>query len=185
LTISPIAISRFRFAVDSAWITHTFAAVFLVLCYTRGAIDDELNILHLRHPGETVTAPARPRVESLFFRLIKLASEIFDGVCKTSAVNESEDVSVATHPAVDYRGIINHVFALVLKGSKDDTRHEERVIGGSDQEYLRDDLGTATPQGLGLDMSMDMDGLFGLMYDAGFNWQGGLFRTDGSYVDSM
>ena len=26
------------------------------------------------------------------------------------------------------------------------------------------------------DMGMDVDGLFGMMVDAGFNWQGGLFR---------
>ncbi|PQE31226.1 C6 transcription factor protein [Rutstroemia sp. NJR-2017a WRK4] len=38
-TISEDVLFRFRFAVDSAWITHSFAAVFLVLCYARKAID--------------------------------------------------------------------------------------------------------------------------------------------------
>ncbi|TVY41295.1 hypothetical protein LOCC1_G004267, partial [Lachnellula occidentalis] len=38
-TIDETALDRFRFSVDSSWITHSFAAVFLVLCYARGAID--------------------------------------------------------------------------------------------------------------------------------------------------
>ena len=33
--------SSFMFAVDSYWITHAFAAVFLVLVYDRGCIDGE------------------------------------------------------------------------------------------------------------------------------------------------
>lgn len=38
-TVDMVALGKFRFSVDSSWITHSFAAVFLVLCYTRGAID--------------------------------------------------------------------------------------------------------------------------------------------------
>ncbi|TVY89300.1 hypothetical protein LAWI1_G001076, partial [Lachnellula willkommii] len=38
-TLDETALGRFRFSVDSSWITHSFAAVFLVLCYARGAID--------------------------------------------------------------------------------------------------------------------------------------------------
>jgi hypothetical protein len=38
-TVNDTALGRFRFSVDSSWIAHSFAAVFLVLCYTRGAID--------------------------------------------------------------------------------------------------------------------------------------------------
>lgn len=37
--VDPDAIARFRFAVDSSWVTHTYATIFLVLCYTRKVID--------------------------------------------------------------------------------------------------------------------------------------------------
>jgi hypothetical protein len=33
------AVRRLHYAVDSTWISHTFAVTFLVLCYIRGAID--------------------------------------------------------------------------------------------------------------------------------------------------
>ncbi|KUJ19134.1 uncharacterized protein LY89DRAFT_683068 [Mollisia scopiformis] len=157
-TINEAAIGRFRFAVDSAWITHSFAAVFLVLCYTRGAIDDELQILHLAHSASVRTvAPAAPRPSSLFFRLISLASQIFDTICRTSAA----------HPAADYRTIINNVFSVILKGNKEEQDTQGQQAG--------DNLG-----GLGLaGEDMSMDGLFEMMLDAGFNWQGGLFKDDG------
>lgn len=156
-TIDEAAIGRFRFAVDSAWITHSFAAVFLVLCYTRGAIDDELQILHLAHSSSIRTvAPAAPRPTSLFFRLISLASQIFDAICRTSAA----------HPAADYRTIINNVFSVILKGSKEGNPEAQKT--GEDISGL--DLGSG---------DMSMDGLFEMMLDAGFDWQGGLFRDDG------
>lgn len=34
-------VSRLMFSVDYAWISHTFAATFLAICYVRGAIDGE------------------------------------------------------------------------------------------------------------------------------------------------
>ncbi|CZR61477.1 uncharacterized protein PAC_11373 [Phialocephala subalpina] len=163
-TIDEEAIGRFRFAVDSAWITHSFAAVFLVLCYTRGAIDDELQILHLAHSSSVRTvAPAAPRPTSLFFRLISLASQIFDTICRTSAA----------HPAADYRTIINNVFSVILKGSKEEGNAQAQSSG---EDISGLDLG-------GGDMSMD--GLFEMMLDAGFNWQGGLFRDDASEFPAL
>lgn len=33
------ALGRLSYAVESMWISHTFAFTFLVLCYIRGAID--------------------------------------------------------------------------------------------------------------------------------------------------
>jgi hypothetical protein len=119
-TIDEVAIGRFRFAVDSAWITHSFAAVFLVLCYTRGAIDDDLQTLHLAHSASVRTvAPAAPRPTSLFFHLISLASQIFDSICRTSTA----------HPAADYHTIINNVFSVILKGNKDDAALQSPSAG--------------------------------------------------------
>lgn len=37
--IDVAAIRRLYYAVDSIWISHTFAVIFLVLCYIRGAVD--------------------------------------------------------------------------------------------------------------------------------------------------
>jgi hypothetical protein len=35
----PGSIGRLYYAVDSTWISYTFAATFLVICYMRGIID--------------------------------------------------------------------------------------------------------------------------------------------------
>jgi hypothetical protein len=37
------AVRRLYYAVDSIWVSHTFAVIFLVLCYIRGIVDGELN----------------------------------------------------------------------------------------------------------------------------------------------
>ncbi|TVY84479.1 hypothetical protein LSUE1_G000773 [Lachnellula suecica] len=121
-TIDMAALGRFRFAVDSSWITHSFAAVFLVLCYTRGVIDDELRILHLlSHCQPNVTiAPAPPRPASLFYRLISLASQIFDTICRSSAT---------AHPAADYRSIINNVFSDRSQAEQTDPVDQNERMG--------------------------------------------------------
>lgn len=43
LIADPIAIKRLSFAVDSTWISHTFAIMFLVFCYVRGIVDGKQN----------------------------------------------------------------------------------------------------------------------------------------------
>lgn len=153
--IAQPALDRFRFAVDSSWITHSFAAVFLVLCYVRGAIDDELHILQLSSQpmSQLTVAPASPRPVSLFYRLISLASEIFDTICRTSATS---------HPAADYRTIIHNVFAVILNGKSD--------LDGTANVTAVDGIGD----------DMNVDALFELMFSnsAGFDWQSGLFRQD-------
>jgi hypothetical protein len=37
--VDSAAVKRLYFAVDSTWISQTFAVTFLVLCYVRGTID--------------------------------------------------------------------------------------------------------------------------------------------------
>ena len=44
LAVDPAVISRLVFSVDYVWISHTFAATFLVICYLRGAIDGEIHV---------------------------------------------------------------------------------------------------------------------------------------------
>ncbi|PQE14239.1 C6 finger domain protein [Rutstroemia sp. NJR-2017a BVV2] len=122
-TISEDALFRFRFAVDSAWITHSFAAVFLVLCYARKAIDDELQITHQLSRDISTLYPKPPRKTSLFYRMISLASQIFDAVSRTSDA----------HPAADYRTIINNVFSTILK---DEPREEIQVPRSDDVDGL-------------------------------------------------
>ncbi|KAL3439916.1 hypothetical protein BJX65DRAFT_300813 [Aspergillus insuetus] len=39
------AVRRLRYAVDSTWISHTFAVTYLVLCYTRGTVDGTISFL--------------------------------------------------------------------------------------------------------------------------------------------
>ena len=40
----PEAIGRLYYAVDSTWISYTFAVTFLVICYMRGAIDGRFQV---------------------------------------------------------------------------------------------------------------------------------------------
>jgi hypothetical protein len=37
--VDAAALKRLYYAVDSTWISHTFAVTFLILCYVRGTID--------------------------------------------------------------------------------------------------------------------------------------------------
>jgi hypothetical protein len=103
--------------------------------------------------GHLITAPMSPRPTSLFRRLISLASQIFDTICRTSATS---------HPAADYRSIINNVFSAILKEGS-------RIEGETMLQSGR------------LNDEMSVDALFELMFSnsAGFEWQnGGLLRDD-------
>lgn len=153
LAVDEGGLAGFRFAVDSSWIAHSFAAVFLVLCYLRGVIDDELQILQLatQMSSHLTIAPAPPRPESLFYRLVSLASKIFETICRTSATS---------HPAAGFRTIIQNVFSVILK----------------DGSHLEGDLGLLG----GVVEESSVDALFELMFSngGGFDWQmqgGGLF----------
>ncbi|OJJ46430.1 hypothetical protein ASPZODRAFT_1961849 [Penicilliopsis zonata CBS 506.65] len=90
------AVQQLCYAVDSTWISHTFAVTFLVLCYTRGVIDDNLQISSpsLIIPPET----------SLIARLLRLARDIFDAVCEATRL----------HPARGFCAIVRDATALVL-----------------------------------------------------------------------
>lgn len=43
-----VAVRRLYYAVDPIWISHTFAVIFLVLCYIRGAVDGKCLFEYIR-----------------------------------------------------------------------------------------------------------------------------------------
>ncbi|RAK98738.1 Zn(II)2Cys6 transcription factor [Aspergillus ibericus CBS 121593] len=98
LEVDRAAVQRLRYAVDSTWISHTFAVIFLVLCYTRGLIDDEMRIRTIHDP----LLPPPPG--SIIARPLQLARDLFDAVCSSSSY----------HPARDFHTIVHNATALVL-----------------------------------------------------------------------
>ncbi|KAH8698691.1 hypothetical protein BGW36DRAFT_149806 [Talaromyces proteolyticus] len=98
------AVGRLHYAVDSAWISHTFAVTFLVLCYIRGAVDENLQIRSLNPNSPINSTLIPPHSSSIIARLLRLALEIFDGVCPTATF----------HPARDFQAIVHDATSLVL-----------------------------------------------------------------------
>lgn len=80
-TLAHHALAAFQFAIDSYWVTHAFSVVLLALAYTRGLIDDELNVLSPPEPQ------ARPRPDALLPCLLRLAAAAFRGVCAPGAAH--------------------------------------------------------------------------------------------------
>ncbi|KAL7418671.1 hypothetical protein Q5752_006354 [Cryptotrichosporon argae] len=91
-TMNFTALSMFMFAVDAYWITHAYAAVFLVLMYDRGCIDASLQVRPFTlGTTPTFAAPATP-----LYRIVYFAASIFDGICQGAAY----------HPAMRYRTVV-------------------------------------------------------------------------------
>ncbi|KAF4633767.1 hypothetical protein G7Y89_g4355 [Cudoniella acicularis] len=115
----PDALRRLYYAVDSTWISHTFAVAFLVLCYVRGMIDDDLRICNITPIASLQnSAPFLPRHVSVLARLVHLAVDIFNGVCQTPGF----------HPAHDFNKIVQNASSLVLAPEDSSPR--------TGQEYL-------------------------------------------------
>ncbi|KAF2113898.1 hypothetical protein BDV96DRAFT_647399 [Lophiotrema nucula] len=77
--VDPVARKSLHHAVDATWISFTFALTFLVLCYIRARIDDDLQILGLSATTTSTTCvPSRPRPNSILARLTRLALDIFE-----------------------------------------------------------------------------------------------------------
>ncbi|KAF2003887.1 hypothetical protein P154DRAFT_572721 [Amniculicola lignicola CBS 123094] len=98
-------------AVDSTWVSHTFAITFLVLCYVRNAINDDLQVRN--YAGSPILqghfAPSKPRPSSLLSRLARLALEIF-GVTEHASTFTSDD---------DYATIVRNATSLLLYESSE------------------------------------------------------------------
>lgn len=76
-TVDPAARRSLDHAVDSIWVSHAFALIFLVLCYVRGQIDDDLQICSLTPQSTAHRSPTKPRPTSILARLAQLAVDIF------------------------------------------------------------------------------------------------------------
>ncbi|KAL2824975.1 hypothetical protein BJY01DRAFT_163402 [Aspergillus pseudoustus] len=97
----PEAVGRLRYAVDSTWISHTFAVTYLVFCYTKGAVDENLQIICKEKHASPLYPPSS---DSIISRLLLLARDIFDTVCMPKT----------NHPAADFRTIVHNATALIL-----------------------------------------------------------------------
>ncbi|ORY56910.1 uncharacterized protein BCR38DRAFT_528290 [Pseudomassariella vexata] len=92
-------------AVDSTWVSHTFALTFLVLCYIRGTIDHDLRICSLSTTAPfTTRAPSKPQPSSILARLARLALDIFSDESETSDFR----------PEGDFSAIVRNAASLVL-----------------------------------------------------------------------
>ncbi|KAH0420668.1 hypothetical protein CcaCcLH18_13879 [Colletotrichum camelliae] len=99
------AINRIKYSVDSTWISYSFATMFLVLCYKNGIVDEDLKILALCYnTADVVTFPRRQATSSLLFRLVSLATQIFD----------LASTNILAHLALDQKSLLSGVFAVVL-----------------------------------------------------------------------
>ncbi|KAI2684543.1 transcriptional regulator family: Fungal Specific TF [Penicillium roqueforti] len=114
------SVSRLYYAVDSTWISHTFAIIFLCLCYIRGIIDENLQICSEDSSQEKGKLCTRlpSSSSSVLARLLLLAIDIFDSV------------SLATrfHFAHDFQAIVHYTVALVLISEKNEQHIEETEI---------------------------------------------------------
>ncbi|KAJ5987442.1 hypothetical protein N7451_011807 [Penicillium sp. IBT 35674x] len=115
----PDSIDRLFCAVDSTWISHTFAVTFLALCYIRGIVDENLQIRAFTN--DPIIPSRLPKSStSILANLLHLAMEIFDGVC-----------SIATfHTARDFQGVVHYASSLVL-----DPEDEEKGNGQDVNDY--------------------------------------------------
>ncbi|KAJ5753073.1 hypothetical protein N7520_009990 [Penicillium odoratum] len=104
----PDSIDRLFCAVDSTWISHTFAVTFLALCYIRGIINENLQIRTFTD-DPSISSRLPKFSTSILAKLLQLAMEIFDGVC-----------SIATfHTARDFQGVVHYASSLVLESEDD------------------------------------------------------------------
>ncbi|KAK3110968.1 hypothetical protein LTR53_014222 [Teratosphaeriaceae sp. CCFEE 6253] len=105
LVLDKSTVQRLAYAVDSAWISHTFAIAFLVLAYIRGAVDEDLNICPLTPPAQQARAPAQPRPEALLSRVARLALDAFRMVSE----------SFTCHPVHGYLPAVENAVGLMFK----------------------------------------------------------------------
>ncbi|KEQ99280.1 hypothetical protein AUEXF2481DRAFT_36596 [Aureobasidium subglaciale EXF-2481] len=73
----PEALGRLQYAVDSSWISYTFAVTFIVLCFVRGFIDENLQLRCMQEDwSETAQRSPKVRPESITQRLLCLSLEV-------------------------------------------------------------------------------------------------------------
>ena len=164
------ALKRLYYAVDSTWISHTFAVTFIVLSYVKGIVNgqspirdnvwvshqtltlsDELQICSLTSANSVQTTPHLPRANSVIARLVQLAVDIFDGICQ----------SPTFHPARDYQSIVHSASLLVIAPARAPDWH-----AGQDMDNAA------------------MQSLLDFMNDSGIEWTGNIFDPGTEYTAS-
>lgn len=171
--VDTVAVGRLFYAVDSTWISHAFSVMFIVLCYVRGTIDGKRNIpsrasfwssmlsgnsddLQIRaitpESALRTCSPKQPRSTSVIVRLIRLALDIFEGVCQTPTF----------HPARDFQVIVKNAASLVLKEETAGPQ-ESQVIDDAALQSLLDSINES-----GLEWPMN---LFDPNMDYSLGWE--------------
>ncbi|KAJ5634707.1 hypothetical protein N7528_002549 [Penicillium herquei] len=119
------SISRLHYTVDSTWISHTFAVTFLVLCYLRGIVDDNLQVCTSDH-----STMAHNRLSqfstSILANILHLAIDVFDSVCSQATF----------HTARDFQGIVHYASSLVLENDGVDKEDCQEVNDYAFQSLL-------------------------------------------------
>ncbi|KAI4735798.1 hypothetical protein E4T50_13697 [Aureobasidium sp. EXF-12298] len=121
------ALHRMQYAVDSSWISYTFAVTFLVLCFVRQIVDENLQLCCLQ-PGNTQASLQPPDLQhsSILNRLLRLALEVCSGIERFSP-----------HcPGHDYRKIIMRAASLL--GVTDQNGGDDAIEAGADMLSIFD-----------------------------------------------
>ncbi|THW27278.1 hypothetical protein D6D23_02953 [Aureobasidium pullulans] len=144
------ALQRMQYAVDSSWISYTFAVTFLVLCFVRQIVDENLQLLCLQPAGpQTYLQPPNLRSGSILDRLLRLALEVCSGIeCFSSFC-----------PGHDYRKIITRAASLL--GVKDQIGKDYTTEAGADMQSILDlihESGFEWPEDLcGMESNLDIN----------------------------
>ncbi|CAK7214645.1 hypothetical protein SEUCBS140593_002251 [Sporothrix eucalyptigena] len=143
-------------AVDSLWISHAFALIFLELCYVRGRIDDDLRICSLTPASSNAhRAPTKPRPMSILARLAQLTLDIFQPQSRRGG----SDVA-AFRPIHKISTLVANATSLVLSAAPT-----------TNDNFRGDASPTPTAPVAGFDDShADLQGLFNLMDDSELGW---------------
>ncbi|KAH8682142.1 hypothetical protein BX600DRAFT_447839 [Xylariales sp. PMI_506] len=103
--IDPVARTSLHHAVDATWISFTFAITYIVLCYVRDTIDDDLRISNLPNTNSPARrVPLKPRPDSILARLTRIAVDIF----------EAETSGPEFRPEGGYEAVVRDAASLVL-----------------------------------------------------------------------
>ena len=107
----------------------------------------QINTLNTAASPQPPTS-ACPTTNSIISRLLRLALEVFDDVCK----------SPAFHPAQDFQAVVHNASSLILNPGHSDTQERQPVNDSAIQSLLdlMNDSGLEWP-GNYLDLSADWD----------------------------
>ena len=163
--LDPEALQRMQYAVDSFWISFTFAITFLVLCFVRRIVDGRPEPCHLitdnnmltklvenlqlccLQPESTQMSSQPPNLQfsSVLSRLLRLALEVCTGIEGFSSYSPGHDYSKIIMRAA-------HLVGVTDRNSGDDAT----------------------------DVGPDMQSILGLIHESGFEWPESLYGMDGN-----